>query len=234
MLQPWTSTFAMSTIFRDAVSYVSARPTEEKAQGRRSAGGRSSAGYGPVAPALTMNGRSSMSKEAAMTAWSFVETFQKHPFDGDEDASSPVKTVTFKQLLQTLRTFDPDITHQQIEWVLVKEDSTGSTAVTFDEVWANLEDGDLERLDIDPLEQSFARLADERQEYLDLKKIGTALHTSGIHGVTDDIMGKCTRRIRELAHENVRDARGKKKDDIDFRDYRRLFAMTEGVQETRL
>lgn len=128
-----------------------------------------------------------------MTAWSFVETFQKHPFDGDEDASSPVKTVTFKQLLQTLRTFDPDITHQQIEWVLGKEDSTGSTAVTFDEVWANLEDGDLERLDIDPLEQSFARLADERQEYLDLKKIGTALHTSGIHGVTDDIMGKCTR-----------------------------------------
>jgi len=34
--------------------------------------------------------------------------------------------------------------------------------------WA--QDGDLERLDIDPLEQSFARLADERQEYLDLKK----------------------------------------------------------------
>ena len=171
------------------------------------------------------------------------------------------------------RTFDPDITHQQIEWVLGKacgkfarcffmivsakqlniviftscqEDSTGNTAATFDEVWANLEadwrndkqkvetetcticlsrastagvsriksiphcleelclampiamrlcpycsdamdtqlistycskqdpprvqDGDLERLDIDPLEQSFARLADERQEYLDLKK----------------------------------------------------------------
>ena len=67
------------------------------------------------------------------------------------------------------RTFDPDITHQQIEWVLGKacarcffmilsvkqlsiaiftscqtcqEDSTGSTAVTFDEVWANLEADD--------------------------------------------------------------------------------------------
>ncbi|CAL1136093.1 unnamed protein product [Cladocopium goreaui] len=97
-----------------------------------------------------------------------------------------------------------------------QEDSTGSTAVTFDEVWANLKadwhnakqkvetDGDLEGLDIDPLEQSFARLADEGQEYLDPKKIGTALQTSGIHGVTDDIMGKCTRRIRKLAHENVR------------------------------
>ena len=31
-------------------------------------------------------------------------------------------------------------------------------------------DGDLDKLDVDPLEQSFARLVDENQEYLDLQK----------------------------------------------------------------
>eukprot|EP00434_Breviolum_minutum_P023767 symbB.v1.2.020966.t1/scaffold1791.1/size101237/6 len=195
--------------------------------------------YGPVASAFTGAG-SAVSKEAATYAWNFVENFQKYDAT-DEDAaskdlsdSSSTPNVTYKQLLSTLRTFDPDVTYEQIAWVLGKEEARGNTIVTFNEIWQNLDDGDLDKLDVDPLEQSFARLVDQNQEYLDLQKVGNALQSAGIHGVTEDIMEKCTRRIRELARENVRDARGKKKDDIDFRDYRRLFAMTEGVQETSL
>jgi len=192
--------------------------------------------YGPVASAFTGAG-SVVSKEAATYAWNFVENFQKYDAaDEDLSDSSSTPNVTYKQFLSTLRTFDPDVTYEQIAWVLGKEEARANNLVTFNEIWQNLDDGDLDKLDVDPLEQSFARLVDQNQEYLDLQKVGNALQSAGIHGVTEDIMEKCTRRIRELARENVRDARGKKKDDIDFRDYRRLFAMTEGIkeQETRL
>ncbi|CAK9118637.1 unnamed protein product [Durusdinium trenchii] len=155
-------------------------------------------------------------RQAAEFLLAKVQNFQKHDAAFQEkEEYSPV--VTHKQLLQTLRTFDPLITNQQLEWVLGKEHTSGSSLVSLEELWADLQEGDFE---VDPVELSFDMLSDQNQEFLDLEKVREALTQSGISGLTDEIMSKAIRRIRDLARENVRDARGKKKEEVDFRDYR--------------
>ncbi|CAK9118586.1 unnamed protein product [Durusdinium trenchii] len=194
-------------MFKDAMNLVTAKSSEpvqarSSIVSRASAGGRerNSVAFGPVASTLSTNGRLAMGQEAAESAWKFVQNFQKHDAAFQEkEEYSPV--VTHKQLLQTLRTFDPLITNQQLEWVLGKEHTSGSSLVSLEELWADLQEGDFE---VDPVELSFDMLSDQNQEFLDLEKVREALTQSGISGLTDEIMSKAIRRIRDLARENVR------------------------------